>query len=243
MEIRGDDQSTDEVILQPGFVANWLRFPGTRAEHRARGEGGVVEVAGGPPGTFGPSKRSKMPVARAAVVSNGEWHRLANTGSHPLTVHVTLKPSWNPKRAEFRLGDRQFRGDEVWFEVKTHIADRTARAMYQLHDLSAKQGNVSVRLAPGIESIETFHKGATVVITGVEGSGVVRIDGKPQDLKAAGKVTVRPGQRYQLQNPTRQPFQVNQVHEPQWEPADTFYVHDKLVIPGSQVWFEFVVPD
>lgn len=243
LEISGDDYSIDEVILQPGVTANWLRFPQTRAEHRAMAPGARLEIAGGRPGTFGPSSTRSMAVARARIVSKGEWHRLSNPSGHALTVNVTLRPSWNPKRAHFRLGDRQFRGDEVWFEVKTHLGDKTVRAMYQLHALSAAKGDVSVRLEPGAESIETFHRTATVTVVGAAGEGELVVDGAVRPIRARTSVVVQPGQHYQLKNRSRKPFEVNQTHKPQWEPHDTFYVSDGRTLPGNQVWFEFVVPD
>lgn len=243
LEIRGDNQSTDEVILQPGVTANWLRFLRTRAEHRARAIGGAIEIASGKAGTFSPTTRTDMAVGRAHMVDPGQWHRLSNTSKEPVTFHITLKPSWNPQRAMFRLEDRIFRGDEVWFEVKTHIGDRSNRAMYMLHQLGARRGNVSVRLDPGTESIECFHRKAAVTITGVSGIGTLRIDGAPRQLSPRNRVVVKPGQRYHLRNARKQPFQANQIHVPQWEPDDTFYVTGQHVIPGDQAWFEFVVPN
>lgn len=244
LEMKGDAESTDEVILPPGMTANWLRFADTRAEHLPMGPGGRVEVVSGRAGTFSrATKKTALPPKRPFVVRGGVWHRLANPSRHPLTVHVKLKPTWNPKRAYFRLDGREFRGDEVWFEVKTHVTDRIARAMYRLHDLSAKRGNVSCRLAPKTSSIETFHKGAKVTIKCVEGTGTILVNGSPRALKVDDSVVVKPGQHYQLQNTSARPFEVNQIHEPQWEPEDTFYVEAGAVLPGNQVWFEFVVPD
>lgn len=245
LEINGDDHSIDEVVLQPGVTANWLRFVNTRAQHQAITPGATAEVVGGRPGRFEPADTRMRPLALRAptIFEEGEWHRLANPTNNPVTVHVTLSPTWNPDRAYFRLNDREYRGDGVWFEVRTHIGDETARAMYQLHSLSADLGNVSARLAPEAASIETFHRRATVTITGTEGGGVLRVDGTPHDIRPGVSIVVNPGQRYQLLNPSRAQFQVNQLHRPQWDPHDTFYVQARRVVPGHQVWFDFVVPD
>lgn len=244
LEMKGDQESTDEVVLQPGTVANWLRFPGTHVEHRALTDGATIEVSGGPPaGAPGQGHKDQLPKGQVRAVTNGEWHRLANESNHPLTVHVRLQPTWNPKRAHFHLNNRHFRGDEVWFEVKTQVGDTTARALYQLHDLSAGKGDVSSRLSPNSESIETFHHNATVTLNVTQGSGTVVLDGNPQQVNAGDSITVNPGQHYQLQNHTAAPFEVNQIHTPQWQPDDTFYVSNNAVIGGDQVWFEFVVPD
>jgi mannose-6-phosphate isomerase-like protein (cupin superfamily) len=245
MEISGDDHSIDEVVLQPGVTANWLRFVDTRAQHQAIGTGAIVEIAGGRPGTFDTTNTRTRPLSLRAptILEEGEWHRLSNPTKQPVTVHVTLSPTWNPARAYFRLNEKEYRGDGVWFEVRTHIGDKIARAMYQLHSLSADLGNVSARLAPGAASIETFHRKATVTISGTEGEGVLRVDGATQEIRERVSIVVNPGQHYQLLNTSKAAFQVNQLHKPQWEPHDTFYVEDQKVIPGNQVWFDFVVPD
>lgn len=232
VEIRGDDYSVDELVMKPGAGGEELRWTGTRVEYRPRTPGGVIEVEG---------RRRLLPTARATILDKGQWHRLSNPTKYPWAGFMTFKPPWNPQRAFFRVGGREFRGDQVWFELRTHLGDRTERAMYQLHQLSAKLGKVSVRLAPKARSLESFHKNATVVVTGVEGSGTIRINGKPQQIRAKQRVVIEPGQRYQLLNPTEQMWQVRQIHRPQWEPDDTFYVYNKFLVPAYQVWFEFTV--
>jgi mannose-6-phosphate isomerase-like protein (cupin superfamily) len=266
LEMKGDSESTDEVVIPGGMKANWLRFADTRAEHRVKGPerhpGGQVEVAVEPGPRFVANSRiNSLARGEMHVVENGEWHRWVNPHNDPLTVLVTLKPTWNPKRAYFRLGEREFRGDEVWFEVKTHVSDRIARAMYKLHDFSAELGNVSCRLAPKVSSIETFHKEATVTIKCTSGVGEIVLNAEPKRMEVGDTVVVDPGEHYQLRHLTsrpvwsgprrfsnwwpsirRTPFEVNQMHRPQWEPADTFYVDAGTVIPADLVWFEFVVP-
>lgn len=244
-EIKGNEYSVDEVILPPKTEANWLRFPETKAQHRIMGAGGQIEMLklGGNFELKGHRSIRELTPKKATVISNGQWHRFINPSADPLTLVVKLTPPWNPQRAHFRLGNREFRGDEVWFEVKTHLNDKTARAMYMLHELSAARGFVSVRLNPKVESLECYHKTSTVSIKGVKEKGVVRINGTPRTLGPGEEVVIKPGQRYQLQNPNDKTWEVEQTHKKQWEPEDTFYVLDDKVIPGDQVWFEFVVPD
>jgi mannose-6-phosphate isomerase-like protein (cupin superfamily) len=237
LEMKGDDYSVDEVIIQPGVKANWLRFLKTKAEHRAKERGAHIEVDG-------VSRKKKIPTTRSTVLEKGEWHRVVNQTEKPLKLKVKLTPSWNPQRAYFRVDDREYRGDEVWFELKTYAGDKTGRAKYKLHDLSAKKGNVSVLLGPKEQSLETSHDNATVVITCIEGSGLLYLDGKEQTLKKDEKVKIAPQQRYQLENNTKEPFMVNQIHQPQWEPADTWYYYGKdRKVHADEVWFEFVVAD
>lgn len=234
LEIKGDDYSVDECVMDPGAGGEELRWEGTQVEYLTRVPRGEIEIG---------NKSRPLPGSKAFIVKKDQRHKLRNSSPYPWSFQMTFKPPWNPKRAFYRVGKREIRGDEVWFELRTHLGDRISRAKYQLHELGAKMGNVSVQLNPGAKSLESFHKGATVIVTGVKGSGVIRIDGEPQEMKVGDKVIVKPGQPYQLQNTTRRPWLVNQIHRPQWEPDDTFYIYDDRIIPADQVWFEFIVSD
>jgi hypothetical protein len=63
-------------------------------------------------------------------------------------------------------------------------------------------------------------------------------------MRPGDRAEVKPGMRYQLHNPLDEPWQVNQIHEPQWEPDDTFYISlEGSIIPGDQVGLEVAILD
>lgn len=235
LEMHGDEFSIVEGVVQPGAEGYDQRHVDTKLVFEPRGPGAEMIVD---------NETLSLGTTRSMTLDRGQWHRMRNPSPHPWSFKFTMTPPWNPNRAFVRFDDREVPGSEMWFEVRTYVGDEISRAKFRLRELSAGKGLVDVLLAPGAISLVEYHLKSISTFTGVQGEGVLRLDGKPRRIKPGDAVVVEPGVQYQFRNTEDQPWLLSGVHTPQWEPADTVYVSTKGArIPGDQVWFEVGVPE
>lgn len=171
------------------------------------------------------------------VIQAGITHQLLNPGKERAILRQRYSPIWKTDKSFIQVGNQQIPGNEIWFELRESLNRQQTGLKYKIVKQIPGQAQMLLRVEPGVQSVDEYHKRGTQLFTVTQGRGFITIDGKRQELGPQAKIQVRPGSKFQLHNPNQDRWELELISRPQWLPNESFYIVDGKEIPGSDVWF------
>ncbi|MCB9745141.1 MAG: hypothetical protein H6741_19025 [Alphaproteobacteria bacterium] len=160
-----------------------------------------------------------------------------------------LQPPWTPNGYRYSIGDKQFGGAEMWFEIKVGLDDRVERPIYNVQSSGGLGNFVLCAVRPGQSTIRCYYTDFDYKVHCVAGEGAVEFT-KEQGGRVAfhrGEGVVIPrGHSFSISNASDSTLLVRiRSRSPRaWSPATSFWANGEgKFVTGDQVYFEFVFPD
>lgn len=228
-------------------IEGFVKPGATRFSHRFKeGEWDQRVVAGTGRMNVGGNERAVRGGDRVHI-PRGRPFQFLNAGRQPWRFEAT-HPVWMPETFEYEYRGRVIPGGEMWFELKTTPEEEASRPLYNV--LSAADGMgtyVVVLLEPGTATIPQFNTDGDNILTTISGTGGVAWGGAEAfELTRGNTARLVASQTFALRNESAAPILVEiRPDSPRmWQPDTSFWeVAPGTVVPGSHVWFEFVLPD
>jgi hypothetical protein len=219
-----------EGIVRPGGMKFYHQCLAGEFVHETLSGGGVIEVEG--------EVRSAAVGERVIIAAGRRFSYVNSSGAnwHFRADH----PFWRTSAFRYIVGNFEFSGDDVWFEIKRAPDATTRTPLYRLIPISEKMNSNIVAIEPNDQTfgVRSLNHGQAMIP--VRGQGLVSLGLAQPSLLSAPLISV-PGEVYRLSNQSGSttfieirpdPPRVWQPHVCEWElePGQFF--------SGDKVWFE-----
>ncbi len=225
--------SVSEVVLEPGSESYVMYNKESHVTiEGVSGQSIILTSEEGPPkGGEKVEKRIKK------EVGPNKHFQVVNPSKERAQIVQKFKPIWKPDKSYIKVGKSLIAGSDLWFELRETLNRQETALKYRLVRSSKGMAQLEVRVEPGVKSAVEFHKSCRHSFAVTQGNGIIVVDGKEKELKEKDKITIEPGTKFQLINPTGDRWELSLRSNPGWRPEDAFYVVGNRTVPGANVWF------
>lgn len=171
------------------------------------------------------------------MVKPGKHYQILNPSNQRARLIQRFEPYWQPDKSFIKIGAQMTPGKDLWFELQETLNRQGTGLKYRLLKQTPGTAELQMRVEPGVKSVWEYYKSATHHFKVIQGSGMIIIDGKKQELKEHDEIKITPGSKFQFHNPFPNRWEMALQAKPGWLPDDSFYEVDGKLIPGSDIWF------
>lgn len=173
---------------------------------------------------------------------------LKNAGARPIR-YVARQPLWEPDAYVYGYKGQKIAGSEMWFELKTSDTDKKTRPMYNVISSGGSGNFVLATVEPGTETLRCYYTDSDYVVTGLTGTGTITIQAKSaKRIKAIARgrdVKIAKKEIFSIANDGSDSLvvEIRSVTSRYWSPDSSYFdVGKSKFAPGSEIYFEFVIP-
>jgi mannose-6-phosphate isomerase-like protein (cupin superfamily) len=225
--------SITEVVMEPGSES-YVMY-NEESDVTLEGVAGQAVILtsekGAPKGGEKVQKRIKK------KVKPRQHFQMVNPAKERAHIVQKFQPIWKPDKSFIKVGKKLVAGSDLWFELRETINRQETALKYRLVKSNKGMALLDVRVEPGVKSAVEFHKSCRHSFTVKQGSGIIVVNGQKKEFKQKNKITIDPGTKFQLINPTGERWELSLKSQPGWRPEDAFYVVGGRTVPGADVWF------
>jgi hypothetical protein len=181
-------------------------------------------------------------------VKKGQPIRLTNPGKRTVQF-VAQQPVWEPKDYSYQYQGQRIAGEEMWFELKTSVADKRPRPMYNVMSAGRKGNFVLVTVEGKSETLRCYYTDGDYIVTGVTGIGKVEVESsngkmRTENIARGENVKVKKNEVFSIINERADTLvaEIRSVSARYWAPESSYFDVGGKFASGSEVYFEFVIP-
>jgi mannose-6-phosphate isomerase-like protein (cupin superfamily) len=225
--------SITEVVMEPGSETYVMYNEESQATLEGVSGQAVILTSekGAPKGGEKVQKRVKK------KVKPRQHFQMVNPSKERAHIVQKFQPIWKPDKSFIKVGKKLAAGSDLWFELRETINRQETALKYRLVKSNKGMALLDVRVEPGVKSAVEFHKNCRHSFRVKQGQGIIVVNGKKKEFKEKDKITIDPGTKFQLINPTSERWELSLKSQPGWRPEDAYYVVRGKTIPGADVWF------